>query len=95
MSLRLRSKLRRSCCDVLLRACRREDVFDFNAVAETGKTATTRDVITDFVHLTDKINLSLIDAAGYVLAQHLELPFVTGDKSFESLKGVDFRPAET
>ena len=40
------------------------DVFDFNAVAETGKTATTRDIITDFVHLTDKINLSVIDANG-------------------------------
>jgi Ca2+-binding RTX toxin-like protein len=38
------------------------DYFDFNAIAETGKTAATRDVITDFTHLVDKIDLSTIDA---------------------------------
>jgi Ca2+-binding RTX toxin-like protein len=40
------------------------DIFDFNAVAETGRTATTRDVIRDFVHLTDDIDLATIDANG-------------------------------
>jgi serralysin len=40
------------------------DIFDFNALAETGRTATTRDVIRDFVHLTDDIDLSTIDANG-------------------------------
>ena len=38
------------------------DVFRFNLVGETGVTATTRDVITDFVEGADKIALSNIDA---------------------------------
>jgi serralysin len=40
------------------------DDFDFNAAAETGVTGSTRDRITDFVHLTDDIDLSTIDANG-------------------------------
>ena len=45
------------------------DSFDFNAIAETGKLATSRDVITDFTHngtlaLSDRIDLSTIDANG-------------------------------
>lgn len=39
------------------------DVFDFNLIGETGKTTATRDVIKDFVHLTDDINLATIDAS--------------------------------
>ncbi len=38
------------------------DVFDFNKTTETGKTAATRDVIKDFTHLLDDIDLSTIDA---------------------------------
>ena len=38
------------------------DFFDFNSVKETGKTAASRDVITDFQHLVDDIDLSTIDA---------------------------------
>ena len=38
------------------------DVFKFNTLAESGLTATTRDVITDFVRGQDKIDLSTIDA---------------------------------
>jgi Ca2+-binding RTX toxin-like protein len=38
------------------------DVFDFNLITETTKVATTRDFITDFTHLTDRIDLSTIDA---------------------------------
>lgn len=38
------------------------DTFDFNARAETGKTSATRDRITDFTHLFDKIDLKDIDA---------------------------------
>ncbi len=38
------------------------DIFDFNAVTESGLTVATRDVIADFVHLQDKIDLSTIDA---------------------------------
>ncbi len=39
------------------------DDFDFNSVAEIGKGA-TRDVIRDFVHLIDDIDLRTIDANG-------------------------------
>ena len=39
-----------------------KDVFDFNALNETGSTSTTADTITDFKHLVDKIDLSTIDA---------------------------------
>ncbi len=39
------------------------DDFDFNRVAEIGKGA-TRDVIKDFAHLIDDIDLSTIDANG-------------------------------
>lgn len=44
------------------------DRFVYRSVSETGKTAATRDVITDFVHnntlaLSDRIDLSLIDAS--------------------------------
>lgn len=38
------------------------DVFDFNLVSETGKSASTRDVIRDFRVGEDKIDLSTIDA---------------------------------
>jgi serralysin len=38
------------------------DVFKFVSVGGSGTTATTRDVVTDFVHGTDKIDLSAIDA---------------------------------
>ncbi len=39
------------------------DDFDFNSMSETGKTSTTRDRITDFVHLQDDVDLSTIDAS--------------------------------
>ena len=38
------------------------DLYDFNAVADSKAGAATRDVITDFDHLVDKIDLSGIDA---------------------------------
>ena len=38
------------------------DLYDFNAVADSQAGATTRDVITDFDHLADKIDLMGIDA---------------------------------
>ncbi len=37
-------------------------MFDFTVTTETRTTGATRDIITDFVHLTDKIDLSTIDA---------------------------------
>ena len=39
------------------------DVFDYNSVKDSGKTATTRDAITDFKHGQDKIDLRDIDAS--------------------------------
>jgi serralysin len=38
------------------------DVFDFNTVKESGKAFAARDVITDFVHGVDDIDLRTIDA---------------------------------
>ena len=38
------------------------DIFDFNLVTESGKTAATRDFITDFTHKVDRLDLSTIDA---------------------------------
>ena len=38
------------------------DIFIFNLVSDTGKTATTRDIITDFTRGQDLIDLSGIDA---------------------------------
>ena len=38
------------------------DTFDFNFSRETGTTAVTRDVITDFTHGQDHIDLKTIDA---------------------------------
>lgn len=39
-----------------------KDIFDFNTQIDSGRTGTTRDLITDFLHLTDRIDLSGIDA---------------------------------
>jgi serralysin len=38
------------------------DDFDFNSRSETGRSAATRDFITDFQHLIDDIDLRTIDA---------------------------------
>jgi Ca2+-binding RTX toxin-like protein len=38
------------------------DTFDFNALSEMGLTNTTWDVITDFAHGTDKLDLATLDA---------------------------------
>ena len=38
------------------------DVFDFNSLAESGATSSTRDLIRDFLHGTDRIDLSTLDA---------------------------------
>ena len=35
-------------------------------------------------------NISLIDALGYVLAKRLGIPFLTGDREFEGLEGVEY-----
>lgn len=63
------------------------DVFDFNAVNETGKTATTRDLITDFAHLTDKIDLSSIDANGALSGNGTFAFLATQGAAFTGVKG--------
>ena len=61
------------------------DVFDFNAIAEMGKTATTRDVITDFVHGADDIDLRTIDASSVVTGNQA-FKFI-GTQAFHKLAG--------
>ncbi len=39
-----------------------KDIFDFNSIYETSKLTATRDIIKDFVHLVDDIDLYNIDA---------------------------------
>ncbi len=39
------------------------DTFRFNSASETGATASTRDIISGFVHLTDELNLAGVDAS--------------------------------
>ena len=48
------------------------DLYDFNKVAESGVGGSNRDVITDFQHLTDKLDLAGIDAD----------PTIAGDQAF-------------
>ena|SRR3989344_6689530 len=43
-----------------------------------------------FRFLNRKQNLSLIDCIGYVLALENGLKFLTGDKQFKDMKGVEF-----
>jgi len=35
-------------------------------------------------------NLSLIDTLGYILAKRLKIPFLTGDREFRELEGVEY-----
>jgi len=37
--------------------------------------------------------LSYVDVLSYAVARRMRLPFATGDKGFQGLPGVDFRPA--
>jgi Ca2+-binding RTX toxin-like protein len=61
------------------------DVFDFNAVNETGTTGATRDVIVDFVQGSDKFDLSTIDADS-VLAGNQAFTFI-GAAAFSGVAG--------
>ncbi len=61
------------------------DIFDFNAVGESGKTLPTRDRITDFQHLTDDIDLFHIDAKAGI-AGNQAFSFI-GTGAFAGAKG--------
>lgn len=69
----------------VLRGGSEHDVFDFNAVSETGKTAATRDVIADYKHLVDSIDLKTIDANG-AAAGDAAFKFI-GSQSFHHVAG--------
>lgn len=56
------------------------DRFDFNAIGETTKIAATRDIIKDFNHLVDKIDLNTIDANTKI----------AGDQAFKFIGSVAF-----
>lgn len=62
------------------------DVFDFNAVNETGRGAATRDKIIGFQHLRDDIDLSTIDANG-AAAGHKFAFLATKDAVFNGVRG--------
>ncbi len=61
------------------------DIFDFNSIKETGKTATTRDIIRDFTHLVDDIDLKTIDA-NTKLAGNQAFKFI-GQQAFHRVAG--------
>jgi Ca2+-binding RTX toxin-like protein len=56
------------------------DVFDFDLRTETGKLGSTRDVITDFVHGSDRIDLRTIDAVSQQ----------SGNQTFDFIGGARF-----
>ena len=64
-----------------------KDVFDFNLVTETTKVAATRDVIKDFVHLTDRIDLSTIDANSKLAANQAFTFLATKGAAFTGVAG--------
>ena len=61
------------------------DDFDFNVLAEMGKTAATRDVISDFAIGLDDIDLATIDANGGGGREYL---FVSGRCKGAAFTGV-------
>jgi serralysin len=56
------------------------DRFDFNALAESGKTSATRDAILGFTHLQDDLDFSTIDARASV----------AGNQAFTFIGGANF-----
>ena len=63
------------------------DVFDFNFASETGKTASTRDIIRDFRHLIDDIDLRTIDANGSAAGDTAFTFLATQGAAFTGVKG--------
>lgn len=62
-----------------------KDIFDFNSASDSGKTAKTRDVITDFSHSQhDRIDLSTIDGNGSAAGNAFHF---IGKKAFDGSKG--------
>lgn len=63
------------------------DDFDFNTVAEIGKTSTTRDKIIGFTHLQDDIDLSTIDANGSAAGDKAFIFLAAKDSVFTGTRG--------
>lgn len=63
------------------------DVFVFNTAKETSKTGSTSDLITDFVHLRDEIDLSGIDANGSASGNAAFKFLAKEDAEFTGVKG--------
>ena len=69
------------------------DTFKYNSISNTGVTAGTRDVITDFIQSIDHIDLSVIDANGaiagdafsFIAAKDGAFTGVAGDCAIEPL----------
>lgn len=57
------------------------DIFRFSSASDTGTSSLSRDIITDFVHGEDKIDLSQIDANTWA----------AGDQAFTLLNGTNAR----
>lgn len=64
-----------------------QDIFFFNSWAESGKTAATRDIIKDFVHLQDDINFSNIDANGSAAGNTAFRFLAVNGAAFTGVKG--------
>ncbi len=61
------------------------DIFKYDFISDTGRTFATRDTILDFRHLTDDIDLRLIDA-NTALAGNQAFSFV-GSAPFTGARG--------
>lgn len=63
------------------------DIFDFNTATESGKTASTRDKITDFIHNVDDIDLSTVDANGTAAGNAAFTFLAAANAAFTGAKG--------
>lgn len=63
------------------------DTFIFNAVSEMGRTATTRDLITDFTHGQDVFNFSAIDANTALAGDQAFTFLATPGAAFTGVRG--------
>jgi Ca2+-binding RTX toxin-like protein len=63
------------------------DDFDFNAISETGKTTSSRDIIVDFTHGSDDIDLATIDARTTVAGNQGFIFLVAEGAAFTSVAG--------
>lgn len=64
-----------------------DDIFLFKAVSDMGKTVASRDVITDFTHGQDKIDLSALDANSKIAGSQAFSFLATDDQSFTHKAG--------